>query len=107
MVTTKLAEIGIRPARKGSDKGSGEFSERTLRKWQDDIAINETARDTLTQLNAAHIQEVLDEFGLSALPAGTTADELMIQHFEPAELRRAHLAKLSAWIASIRGQETT
>jgi hypothetical protein len=107
MVATKLAEIGVRPARKGSDKGTGEFSERTLRKWQDDVAMNETARDTLTLLEAGHIQEVLEIIGLSALPSGTTADELMIRHFEPAELRRGYLAKLSAFITRIRGQETT
>jgi hypothetical protein len=106
-VAAKLVDIGFRPARKGSNRGSGELSERTLRKWEDDVAINETARDTLTHLKAGHIREVLGELGLSALPAGKTADDLLIQRFEPAELRRAYLAKLSTLVASIRGQETT
>lgn len=106
-VASELATLGIRPARKGSDDGSGRFSERTLRKWQDDIGANVTATDTLTQLEAAHLEEVLKGFGLSVLPAGSTADDLLRQRCEGADLQRAYLVKLGAYIARTRSQETT
>jgi len=102
MVAGKLASIGIRPARKGDRDGPGEFSERTLRKWRDDIGINETATAALAELEAGHLQEVLEGFGLSALPAGSTVDSLLLQRFPPADLRSAWLVKMTHYIANTR-----
>jgi hypothetical protein len=109
MVASKLAEQDVRPARKGSMHGSGLFSERTLRKWQEDIGFNDTSTDTLTRLEGAHVKEVLGGLGLSALPTGLTADDLLLQNqsIPVADLRRAYLDQLTAFVASTRGQETT
>lgn len=107
MVAGKLAEIGIRPARKGYRDGPGEFSERTLRKWQEDIGFSETATGAFKQLEAGHLQEVLEGFGLPTLPAGSTADALLLQHFSPAHLRSAWLDKMTRYLAITRSQETT
>jgi hypothetical protein len=107
MVAGKLAELGIRPARKGSRDGTGRFSERTLRKWQEDIRFNKTATDTLSQLEAGHLTEVLEGFRLSALPTGSTADDLLRQRFRPAQLWHVYLDKMTEYIANTRSQETT
>jgi hypothetical protein len=107
MVASVLAKQGIQPAREGSRGGTGELTDRTLRKWQDDIGINETATDALRQAEAAHLKEVLEGFGLSALPTGSTVDELLLQHFKPARLQLAYLDRLRVHIAKTRGQETT
>jgi hypothetical protein len=106
-VASELAKQGIRPARKGSKHGSGQFSERTLRKWQEDIGLNKTTTDKLTQLEAAHLQEVLKSFGITTLPTGSTADDLLRQRFGAGDLQRAYLGRLTAYIASTRSQETT
>lgn len=107
MVANELAKRGIRPTRKGSQQGLERFSERTLRKWQDDIGVNETATGTLRHLEAAHLMETLQHFGLSSLPAGSTADDLLLQRFRPIELQRVYLDKMAAYIARTRSRETT
>jgi hypothetical protein len=104
---TALARSGIRPARKGSADGTGQFSVRTLRQWQDDVDFNVTATETFREAEAAHLQEVIAGFGLSGLPTGLTADDVLLQHFPAAELRRAYLDKLAAYIVRTRSQETT
>jgi hypothetical protein len=107
MVAARLADVGVRPARKGSGEGSGRFSERTLRKWQYDIGFNTTATDTLKLAESEHLAEVLSALGLSVLPAGSTADDLLLQRYPAAELQRAYLTRLTLYIADTRSQETT
>jgi hypothetical protein len=82
IVADEMARLGVRPARKGSNLGSGRFSERTLRKWQDDIGINETATDTLKLLEVEHSREVLV--------------------LEGADLQRRRLDRLAAFVAITR-----
>jgi hypothetical protein len=51
--------------------------------------------------------ETLQHFGLAALPAGSTADDLLLQHFRPIELQGVYLDKMAAYIARTRSRETT
>jgi hypothetical protein len=107
MVASELAKQGIRPARKGSKHGSEQLSKRTLRKWQEDIGFNKTATDTLTQLESAHLKEVLESFGIPTLPTGSTTDDLLRQRFGAGDLQRAYLGRLAVYIANTRSEETT
>jgi hypothetical protein len=107
IVADELARAGIRPARKGSRHGSGLVSERTLRDWSDDIDLNETAKKVLGRLEAAFLREVLDGLELPALPTGSTPDDRLLQSYPTKGLRRAHLAKLTEYLARMRSQETT
>ena len=107
IVATVLAKKGIRPARKGSAEGTGQISAGTLRKWQDDIGINMEATKTLREAEAAHLKEVLERCGVSALPTGSTADDLLLQRFAAADLRRDYADKLAAYIVRTRSQEAT
>jgi hypothetical protein len=90
MVANELARCGVRPARKGAKNAAhtpeaGRFSERTLRKWQEDIGINKTAADTLRQLEDAWQEE--------QLKIGST------------DLRRLLLERLAAFVTAIRAAE--
>jgi hypothetical protein len=107
VVASELAKLGIRPTRKGSEEGVREFSERTLRKWQEDIGFNETATNTLRRLEVAHLMETLQHFGLLSIPTGSTADDLLLLHFRPIDLQRVYLDKMAAYIGRTRSRETT
>jgi hypothetical protein len=107
MVATILAKQGIRPARKGSPDGTGQLSGRTLRKWQDDIGLNMEATTTYREAEAAHLKEALEACGLSVVPTGSTADDLLLQRLAAADLRRVYLERLSTYIGRTRSQETT
>ena len=79
-VAKELANMGVRPARKGSREGSGEFSARTIGKWQEDInadvGFRTTAAQEFRQCEADNVPRVLEGCGLSSLPEGSTADDL-------------------------------
>jgi hypothetical protein len=101
-VAKALAKQSIRPTR-----GTGRVDARTLRKWQDDIGTNATATETLQEMEAEYQRRVISELGLSALPNGSTADDMLRERFPVTELRLRHLDKLARYIAMTRSQETT
>jgi hypothetical protein len=107
VVARKLAKLGMRPARGGYEDGTGQFSERTLRKWQEDIGIVKTATGVLSKLEDAYLDEALRQFGLSSLSAGFTVDDLLLQHSSANDMRRKLLDKMARYLAMTRAQETT
>jgi hypothetical protein len=111
LVAAELAKQGIRPARKGSRDGSGQFSERTLRTWEEgiaaDIGCHGTPAGTLAKLEAAHLADVLAWCGLKTLPEGATPDSLLAERCPTDRLRPAYLEKLADVVRKTRAQETT
>jgi hypothetical protein len=105
-VARELNKWGVRPARKGSREGSGEFAARTIAKWQEDIAADIGSKTTATQelrlCEAGNVRRVLAEFGLSSLQAGSTADDVELSRLVPADFRRAHLKRVGKFVLDTR-----
>ena len=105
-VAKELANMGVRPARKGSREGSGEFSARTIGKWQEDInadvGFRTTAAQEFRQCEADNVPRVLEGCGLSSLPEGSTADDLELSCVGPVEFRRGYLKSLSKFVLDTR-----
>jgi hypothetical protein len=110
-VAVRLGQEGVRPARKGSRDGSMQFSERTIRGWEEqiaaDIGCRTTAAQTFHRLQAEHTRELLAELGLKELPERVSADSLLVARFGAPTLHRAFLEKLGHLIKVLRAQEST
>jgi hypothetical protein len=100
-VAQELNRQGIRPARRGSSEGHGLFSERTIKKWAEDIAadvgMSTPAAQEFRQCQEGYLHRILDEVGISSLPTGSTADELELSRIGVGEFRRAYLDKLGQY----------
>ena len=105
-VAMKLAKSGVRPARKGSREGSGELSERTIKKWQEeidaDISVKTIAAQELRLCEEGQVRRVLEMFGLAHLPEGSTADDLELSRVGRREFQRGHLTKLAQFALETR-----
>lgn len=105
-VARELNKLGVRPARKGSREGSGEFRAGTIAKWEQDVAadiqMSTTAAQEFRQCETGQVDRVLAELGLSSLPPGSTADDLQLERLTPAEFRRAYLSSLGKFVLDTR-----
>jgi len=107
VVASELTKLHVRPARKGSAGGTCQITERTIRGWQEEIAADvgchSTAAQTLRNMEAAHLQEVITDMGHS----GSTPDKLLLSRFPITDLRRAYIERLASYVARTRSGETT
>jgi hypothetical protein len=110
-VAAQLVKLEIRPARRGSSRGSGQISERTLRGWQEEIAADVgchmTPCQTLREAERAQRDEVLARMGLYDLPEGSTPDTLLLSRFPVAQIRQNYIDGLASYIERTRSSETT
>jgi len=67
-VAHTLTEAGVRPARRGAYGGTQSVTERTIRKWQEDInadvGFRTTAAQSLRAKETAHLLDFFSPFGL-------------------------------------------
>jgi hypothetical protein len=104
IVGKKLTKCGVRPARKGSTEGSGEVTERTIKKWQEDIAAEprgEAARER-RMCEEGQASLVLGGLCLTDMPDGTTPDTLELERLAPVIFQRKYLGKLAKYVLVAR-----
>jgi hypothetical protein len=106
MVASELTKLRVRPARKGSEGGTGRITERTLRGWQEEIAADIgchlTAAKTHWGMKAVHLLEVTG-IGLPTPPA----DRLLMCCSPISDLRHVYLDRLASYVARTRSGKTT
>jgi hypothetical protein len=88
-VARELSKLGLRPARKGSREGAGQFTARTIAKWEDDIA----ADIGFSTVAAVAFREIEAE--------ATAVKEALIQQDGHATYRKLYLTCLVRFAAEI------
>jgi hypothetical protein len=110
LVAKELNKVGMRPARAGADGGDNVFSERTIRKWCEDVSADVGCRGEAAQTKALledrFVSEVLKGLGLANLPEGQTPDSLLADQ-DVCSLRRIFLEQMTFAAEEIRAGETT
>jgi hypothetical protein len=110
-VASTLDKLNVRPARKGSDGGTGQITERTVRTWEGqiaaDVGCHTVPAQTLKEAEEKNIEEVVTGIGLSGLPEDSTPDKLLLPRYAIKDLRRFYLDRLANYVENTRSAETT
>jgi hypothetical protein len=110
-VAGTLCKLKVRPARKGSEHGGRQITERTIRNWQEqisaDVGCHTTATQTLKEAEAEHEREVVTGLGLAGVPEGFTPDRLLLSRQPIKLLRSSYLDRLICYVKKTRSDETT